>query len=301
LKILNFATGSQTNPNWTKTPEGFLRCRARVLSERILSYDKSEIQGVPYFITENPVNMFVPESSLSEPDSLRSLEGVPVVAGDHTWQELENAGTNVCGATAGTPSIEGPYLLIDLLVTNPEAISSIESGLLPEVSAAYSSQVEFKPGIWQGEKYQALQKEIRFNHIAIIPAGYGRAGSDVRILNKKGETKMSVHFENGRMKAEREIMEKLNRSRNLEMGNQTRTNEEKLGIQIENVDQGIALERKAQTEALKASRIVSKNLILSPMDYNRAFNNSRQQRRLALETVKARRADCERRLGLLKG
>jgi hypothetical protein len=51
----------------------------------------------------------------------------------------------------------------------------------------------FENGEFDGQPYAARQAGLRFNHNAIIPAGHGRAGVDVRILNKtQEEPKMAL-------------------------------------------------------------------------------------------------------------
>ena len=178
-------------PRWERTPDGFLRCRARVLAERVMPYARHELSCVPDGVAADPINMLVTRDSMGAAESLRSLEGVPITIGDHKWLTPELVREFGKGAVAGTPALDGPYLVADLLVTDPEAIAAIESLQCPEISAAYTAETVFEPGEWDGQPYDAKQTQLRYNHIAVIPAGHGRAGSDVRILNrKKGEQPM---------------------------------------------------------------------------------------------------------------
>lgn len=97
--------------------------------------------------------------------------------------------------------MDGPYLVCDLLVTAPDAIDAIESRGCPEISAAYTAETIFEPGEFDGQAYDAKQTKLRYNHIAVIPSGHGRAGSDVRILNrdKKGvEPMVKIKLKNGK-------------------------------------------------------------------------------------------------------
>ena len=187
------------SPRWEKTPDGFLRCHIRVLAERVMDYDRSEIVDPPP--GSGPIRMLVRKADMAEPESIRSLEGAIVVAGDHTWLTPELVRQHGVGNVAGTPRLDGDYLICDLLVTDPETIRAIEAGELPEISAAYTAETLFEPGVFDSASYDALQTRLRFNHIALIRAGYGRAGRDVKILNVKGEKMKSSHFENGRKKA----------------------------------------------------------------------------------------------------
>ena len=183
-------------PRWEKTPDGFLRCRARVLAERIMPYDRFELEDPPP--GQGLFNMLVTRDEMASPAALRSLEGIPIVAGDHTWLTPELVKAHAVGSVAGTPKLDGDYLTCDLLVTDPETIRAIEADELPEISAAYLAETIFEPGVFNNAVYDALQTQLRFNHIALIAEGRGRAGRDVRILNVKGgNNKMSKSKEFG--------------------------------------------------------------------------------------------------------
>ena len=193
MKFFNFKITSEEKPKWEETPDGFLRCKARVLAERVMPYSKGELgEDVP--VDQDIIQMLVTQETMAEPEAIRSLEGALLVAGDHTWLTPDMVSEYGMGHVAGQPVMDGPYLVCDLLLTNPEAIAAVKSGQLPEISAAYRAETVFQPGEFNGEHYDAIQTQLRYNHIAIIPEGHGRAGRDVRILNKKNnkeEIKMS--------------------------------------------------------------------------------------------------------------
>lgn len=172
-------------PKWEKTADGFMRCRARVLRQCVMPYSKDELQGIPSQFQADMLNMFVPADAMSTPESIRTLEGAPIVDWDHTWASPENIKQIAKGSVAGTPTMDGEYLLCDLLITDPQTILDIEEGNIGEISAAYHADTVFGNGDYNGEEYNAKQVNLQYNHIAIIPAGHGRAGSDVRILNKQ--------------------------------------------------------------------------------------------------------------------
>ena len=212
VRILNFAASSPDRPKWQKTAEGWLRCRARILAERVMPYTADELIGAlpPNFPTDEAILMAVTKTAMTDPEAIRSLEGVPIVGGDHHWLDENNVKQFAIGAVAGTPKLDGDYLVCNLLVTFPEAIRAIEAGELGEISAAYVAETQYAPGILNGQRYDAQQTALRFNHLAIIPPGYGRAGEDVRILNLKGVRTMSSEaYENGRNRALSEIQAKL--------------------------------------------------------------------------------------------
>lgn len=181
----SFHALSPDKPRWEKTPDGFLRCKARVLAERVMPYGREELAEVPDTHTAPTVNMLVERTSMCSADSLRSLEGAAVVAGDHMWVTPEIIKQYGVGHVAGTPTVDGPYLVCDLVITDQKAIEDIENEKIGEISAAYTADAVFEPGEYDGEKYDAKQVKLRYNHIAVIPTGHGRAGSDIRIINNK--------------------------------------------------------------------------------------------------------------------
>lgn len=48
-----------------------------------------------------------------------------------------------------------------------------------ELSCGYTVTLDETPGEWQGQKYDAVQRQIKYNHIAIVKAG--RAGPHARL------------------------------------------------------------------------------------------------------------------------
>jgi hypothetical protein len=197
MKHINtYSVKTAERPRWEKTPDGFMRCPARILAERVMPYGRGEIE-LPENVAEelgdaSQVNMLVNRDSMCAAESLRSLEGCPCVIGEHQWLDTDNVKEFSVGHVAGTPRVDGPYVVCDLLITDADAIRQIEEGEFPEISAAYSADSIFGAGEFDGTSYNARQTKLRYNHIAIIPTGHGRAGQDVRIINKnKGDSNMS--------------------------------------------------------------------------------------------------------------
>lgn len=184
-KITNsFSVLSDDRPKWEKTEDGFLRCKARILAERVLPYSASELSDLPNDFTDDIVMMYVPLDCLTSSESLRSLEGCPVVVGDHVWMDPATIKQASNGSVAGSARVDGPYIEVDLLITDENAINNIEMGETPEISAGYRADTVYDSGSFDGQPYHAKQTRIRYNHIAVIPRGHGRAGQDIRILNK---------------------------------------------------------------------------------------------------------------------
>lgn len=186
MKISNrYITPIQSPIKWEKTADGFLRCTLRVLAEGIMKYKREELGDIPDCCSSDPLNLFVPLDEMKSARSLRTLEGAPVVIGQHSWltpQVIKDCGV---GNVAGTPKIDGPWLVCDVLITDPQAIQDIENKKYTDVSAAYLADTVFEDNkFYEGNSYDGYQTGLRYNHIAIIEPGTGRGGEEVRILNK---------------------------------------------------------------------------------------------------------------------
>jgi hypothetical protein len=73
------------------------------------------------------------------------------------------------------------FVEVALVVTDQDAIDKIKRKDATEVSAGYKVDFDPTPGLTpEGESYDGVQRNIRVNHIAIVPRG--RAGPEVRLL-----------------------------------------------------------------------------------------------------------------------
>ncbi len=180
-----FSNRYTDHPSWERTNDGFLRAPARILKAGIMLYHRKEVgDALPKDFKGDTIRVLVDQDAMNDATALRTLENAQITAWDHEWVTLKNADTAGKGNVAGAARIEGPYTICDLLVTDPATIKDMESDEIPEISAAYHADLDFTPGEFEGRAYDARQCNIQYNHIAIIPYGTGRGGTDVRVLNK---------------------------------------------------------------------------------------------------------------------
>ncbi len=127
------------------------------------------------------VRVYRPGSEVFSEDTMKSAAHRPVT-NDHPPGHMvtsENWKKHSVGNTADEVSAQGIFLRVPLIVSDASAIADIEGGKR-EVSSGYTSELDFTAGRTPtGESYDAVQKNIRINHIAIVHRG--RAGSQVRI------------------------------------------------------------------------------------------------------------------------
>lgn len=156
--------------------DGSLLADARIARTGIQSYLGSEV-GKPDMAM---VRVYRPGSEVFSEDTLKSAAHRPVT-NDHPSDLVtaDNWKQHAVGQTGDEITGEGIFIRVPLMVSDGATIADIENGKR-ELSAGYTCDLSFESGTTpSGEAYDAIQKNIRINHVAIVAAG--RAGSKVRI------------------------------------------------------------------------------------------------------------------------
>jgi hypothetical protein len=167
------------------TAEGYLIVPARIARVGTQEYQASEIglDGDP----DRFVNVYRPESEVFDPEAIASFDGLPITD-DHPGESVtaDNWGQYAVGFVRN-PRRDGDYLVCDLCITKRSAIDKIKSGKV-ELSAGYGADYIDKPGTTaDGQPYDAMQANIRGNHVAIVDAG--RCGPACRVSDSKPQTR----------------------------------------------------------------------------------------------------------------
>ena len=95
---------------------------------------------------------------------------VPVSVDDHQ-PDL------VVGSTGTDAVFEAPFLRNSLVVWESVAIAGIESKEQTELSCAYRYKPDMTPGVYDGQAYDGVMRNIQGNHVALVEIG--RAGPEV--------------------------------------------------------------------------------------------------------------------------
>lgn len=74
-----------------------------------------------------------------------------------------------------------PYLRGNLRILSSSLKGNIKRGKV-ELSPGYRARYEFTPGEFEGQKYDAIQRDLRGNHLALVDDG--RSGADVSVLDR---------------------------------------------------------------------------------------------------------------------
>lgn len=96
---------------------------------------------------------------------------------------------SIAGTIGSDVNFEAPYLIADLCVWDAEAIAGIETDTVRELSSSYHYRADMTPGMYEGQRYDGVMRDIQGNHVALVEAG--RAGSDVMAADSQLETKMT--------------------------------------------------------------------------------------------------------------
>lgn len=168
------------------TDEGFLKVPAHISRVGIQNYLAVEMGLTDREPTEI-IRVYRPESEVFSDQSLQSFANKPVT--DNHPPEL----VNTQNAKQFSVGMSGPEVVRDgtlaktvLNITDATAISNIESGKV-ELSNGYTADIDWTPGVTpDGENFDAIQRNIKGNHIAIVERG--RAGSACRVADNSPDT-----------------------------------------------------------------------------------------------------------------
>jgi len=135
--------------------------------------------------TDNPdkiYRVYRPAEELSSQDTIESFKLVPWID-EH--EMLGNDGTpaedkGIQGTTGEDIYFEDDTLYGNLKVYSDSLKNRIENGK-KELSLGYKCKYKFESGVFNGEKYDAIQTELRGNHIATVENG--RMGKEVAVCD----------------------------------------------------------------------------------------------------------------------
>lgn len=127
------------------------------------------------------IREFVPEDTLFDEASLQSLAGAPVTL-QHPPEMVtpSNYKQYSQGSVNGMPRRDGDNLIASMLVIGNEALHAVEYDGVSELSPGYSVDLDETPGEWQGQKYDRVQRNRRYNHQAIVDAARGGSVCSLR-------------------------------------------------------------------------------------------------------------------------
>lgn len=141
----------------------------------------------PALEPEKVYMVYRPEEELSNAETIKSFRLVPWID-DHPSRLLGPSETGrvpaeekgVHGVVGEDIYYEDGTLYANIKIFSDDLADIIESGK-KELSVGYGCRYEIYSGIWNGQRYDAIQRSIRGNHLATVAEG--RMGPDVAVLD----------------------------------------------------------------------------------------------------------------------
>jgi 8-oxo-dGTP pyrophosphatase MutT (NUDIX family) len=94
---------------------------------------------------------------------------------------------NVVGYTGTDAVWNAPYIDNSMVISVQDSIRNVENETQQELSSAYYYDADMTPGTYEGVAYDGVMRNIKFNHVALVPRG--RAGPDVMV----GDISLNPH------------------------------------------------------------------------------------------------------------
>ena len=159
-----------------KTSDGYLVADAAVARTGIQHYLGSEV-GKPDM---QFVRVYRPPAEVFAKDAMKSYAHRPMTNNhpsdpvtSENWKDL------AIGNTGGDVMRDGEYVRVPLVVMDQSAITDWDNGKV-ELSMGYSAEIVFESGVTDsGDEYDAIQKNLRMNHLALV--NKARGGDKLRI------------------------------------------------------------------------------------------------------------------------
>lgn len=171
-----------------KTKDGYLVATPRVARSGIQLYSGAEV-GKPEMQT---VRVYRPPEEVFNTDAMNSYAYRPVTIGHPGVKVTADNWTDLTRGMSGSEVVrDGDFVRVPMAIMDSKAIQSVEDGTV-ELSMGYEANIQWGDGVTpNGEKYDAIQKDMRMNHLAIVSSA--RGGSHLRIGDEtSGEDTMKV-------------------------------------------------------------------------------------------------------------
>ena len=168
------------------TKDGFLVAEAHVARTGVQVYLASELgfDGDP----SRRVNVYRPPEEVFAADAMASYAHRPITV-DHpavlvdasNWKEYSK------GQTGDEVLRDGEKVRVPVMLMDGKAINEWNGGK-KQLSMGYTMDLKVVDGVApDGQKYEAVQQNLRMNHLALVP--HARGGSDLRLGDNHNDRK----------------------------------------------------------------------------------------------------------------
>lgn len=162
-----------------RTPQGGIRGPAAVTRVGVFRYKHNDGPMAGKVVRE-----YRPAEEVFHPDSLATLDQAPIT----DYHPTDNGGlvapenfTKLAKGTITDVKHDATHVLADAVIQDATVAKAVLRGERIELSAGYVSRMDWTPGTFNGQPYDVVQRNIRYNHVALLPRGGGRQGPDVAL------------------------------------------------------------------------------------------------------------------------
>lgn len=118
----------------------------------------------------------IPEE-VFKPESLKSYKGKPIiVTHDAGLITKDNVGEEAIGTILSEGYQDKDDVRAEIIIHDTDEMKSVG---LKELSLGYNLTLDETPGVWEGKPYDAIQRDITINHLALVLQA--RAGDQARL------------------------------------------------------------------------------------------------------------------------
>ena len=148
--------------------------------------DHPIVTSVGIFVYHNPDGserreLRLPEEVFAE-KSLASYKGKPIiVTHDAGYVGTDNVKEESIGTILSEGYRDGDDVRAEIIIHDTDSLKKYK---MRELSCGYNLRLDETPGVWEGQPYDAIQRDIEINHLALVDKA--RAGEQAR-LNIDGQ------------------------------------------------------------------------------------------------------------------
>lgn len=171
MSVTRFDRGS-VKGDASLTEEGYIKAKAVVTRTGVFLYQNPD--GTIRRELRHPDDVW-------ENESIESMKLIPIT-NNHPQEKLvsaENSKRLKIGHTGETVIRDDPHVMANIVITDQDGVDAVRKFGRKELSLGYTVDLDETPGEYNGEHYDARQRNIRYNHLAIVDKA--RAGNEARI------------------------------------------------------------------------------------------------------------------------
>ena len=187
VMVQRWDTFALSGKNFERTPQGGIRAPAYFSRSGVLEYDLHD---------GTTRREWIPPEELFRPESYKTLHDAPITVHHPDGGEVQSGTYQrlTVGHVSSDVCPEANEFLAGTAVVQDEGTVRLALGeSLSEFSAGYLSALEMTSGVVPpgypdaGKPYDCIQRNRKYNHVAFLPPGMGRAGPEVKLrLDSKG-------------------------------------------------------------------------------------------------------------------